>query len=78
MEINAKNDIMIKARQGLKFLGVEIFPRGRRLNKRNLQRVKTRLNLNNISSYNGLVKKHNKQKNIKEFNWLVLETLEQK
>ena len=34
LNINKKNDILIKARHGLRFLGVWIFPNGRRLMKR--------------------------------------------
>ncbi len=75
LEINAKNDIIIKVRWGLKFLGVMIFPEGRKLNKRNWQRAKDRLNRKNIPSYHGLVKQHSKEKRIKEFNWVVLEKL---
>ncbi|MFH1255506.1 MAG: RNA-directed DNA polymerase [bacterium] len=75
LEINPKNDIIIKARQGLKFLGVEIFPYGRRLKKRNWSRVKTKLTCQNISSYSGLIKQHSKEKRIKEFNWRILEKL---
>ncbi len=73
LEINKKNDIIIKASWGLKFLGVSIFPKGRRLKKRNLTRVKENLNLKNISSYSGLIKKHSKIKKIKEFNWIILD-----
>lgn len=75
LEINLKNDIIIKARWGLKFLGVEIFPSGRRLNKRNWDKAKTKLRLQNISSYGGLVKQHSKIKKVKEFNWIILEKL---
>lgn len=75
LEINAKNDIIIKTRQGLKFLGVWIYPKGRRLNKRNWNRAKERLNLQNISSYSGLVSQHSKEKLIKEFNWRILKKL---
>ena len=75
LEINTKNDIIVKARRGLKFLGVEIFPKGRTLNKRNWQKARARLNLRNISSYSGLVKKHSTEKRIKEFNWIVLDKL---
>lgn len=75
LEINGKNDIIVKARQGLKFLGVWIYPQGRKLNKRNWSRARKRLKHNNISSYSGLVKQHSKEKRIKEFNWLILEIL---
>ena len=75
LEINAKNDIIVKIRWGLNFLGVEIFPGGRRLNKRNWNRARARVNAQNISSYSGLVKQHSKNKKIKEFNWIILEKL---
>ncbi|MBI5306435.1 RNA-directed DNA polymerase [Candidatus Wolfebacteria bacterium] len=75
LEINAKNDIIVKVRQGLKFLGVWIYPKGRKLNKRNWKRAQTLLNSRNLSSYNGLVKQHSKEKRIKEFNWIILEKL---
>ncbi len=76
LQINPKNDIIIKARWGLKFLGVQIFPKGRKLNKRNLKRIVKRLNLTNFSSYAGLVKKHSKAKKINEFNWFLAQKLE--
>ena len=75
LEINAQNGIMVKAKQGLKFLGVWIFPKGRKLNKRSWNRARTLLNNKNISSYSGLVKQHCKEKIIKEFNWIILEKL---
>ncbi len=73
--INLKNDIIVKARQGLYFLGVEIFVKGRRLKRRNWTRAVRRLNSQNIASYSGLVKKHSNNKRIKEFNWIVLDKL---
>jgi len=77
LEINAKNDIIIKANWGLKFLGVWIFLKGRKLNKRNWQRAKDKLNYKNISCYVGLVKQHSRKKRIKEFSWIILEKLNQ-
>jgi RNA-directed DNA polymerase len=68
LEINAKNDIIIKVKWGLKFLGVWIYPGGRKLNKRNKKRIRTRLEHKNIPSYSGLVKKHGRKKFIKELN----------
>jgi len=75
LEINVKSDIMVKARWGLKFLGVEIFPKGVRLSKRNWRRAKSRLNLANVPSYSGLARRYSKGKRIKEFGWIVLEKL---
>ena len=69
LTINQKNDVIVKAVWGLKFLGVRIFPVGRKLNKRNWKRVFNNMNRKNISSYHGLVKKHSNKKRIKYFTW---------
>lgn len=71
LEINPKNDIIVKARSGLHFLGVEIFPKGRRLKKRNWQRAEERLNVQNVASYKGLIDKHSNKKSKKYFNWVI-------
>ncbi|OGZ68600.1 MAG: hypothetical protein A3C50_04170 [Candidatus Staskawiczbacteria bacterium RIFCSPHIGHO2_02_FULL_43_16] len=73
LKINGKSDIIVKAKWGLKFLGVKVFPKGRRLNNRNLQRIHDRISLKNVSSYAGLLKKHSNTRKIKYFNWLLLE-----
>jgi len=75
LTINPKNDIMVKVKRGLKFLGVEIFSKGRRLNKRNWIRARNRSNLKNISSYDGLIRSHSKIKRVREFNWIILEKI---
>jgi hypothetical protein len=56
-------------------LGVEIFPKGRRLKKRNIDRAISRINLTSASSYQGLAKQHH-PKILKELNWRILEKLE--
>ena len=73
--LNKKNDIIVNVKSGLKFLGVEIFPTGRKLKKRNVKRISERLSLNNAPSYHGLVKMHNPKK-LNELNWKILEKLE--
>lgn len=77
LTLHPKNDIIIKAKQRLRFLGVEIFPKGRRLNKRNSARAQNRLSAGNVISYSGLVRKHGNKKRVKEFNWIVLRKLTQ-
>lgn len=71
LQINLKSDKILKANHGLKFLGVKIWPNGRTLNKRNLKRIKKRLNLINASSYYGLIMKHGNLRLRKYFDWLV-------
>jgi len=70
MQTHQKSDIIVACRQGLKFLGTEIFSNGRRLKKRNWHRAISRLNHHNLGSYWGLIKQHNFKK-IKQFNWIV-------
>lgn len=77
LQINSKNDIIVKVKHGLKFLGAEIFPMGVRLNKRNRQKINTRLNHRNISSYSGLIKKYDNKK-LRYFNWQVVDKIIEK
>lgn len=72
LEINGKHDIIIPVRRGLRFLGAEIFPRGRRLNKRNRKRIVRNVKKGNVASYRGLIVKHEKRKKIKQFDWMLL------
>lgn len=74
--INPKNNIIIKPKQGLHFIGVDIFPFGRRLNKRNWKKIINNLETKNFSSYLGLVKKHSNRKKIRETNWRIFGLIE--
>ena len=78
LNLNPKNDKIFKVRHGLRFLGVMIWLNGRKLKKRNKNRIKKRLSYRNISSYYGLVLKHGNKKTINEFAWLVYSILNSK
>jgi len=75
LALNPKNDIIVPAKDGLHFLGVDIFPMGRRLKKRNRHRTHDRLNRQNVSSYRGLIEKHENSKRIELFDWYILQKL---
>lgn len=75
LRINLKSDHILKPKQGLKFLGVVLWPSGRTLNKRNVKRGSVRLNHQNAASYRGFILKHGNKKKYKELNWLVFEKL---
>lgn len=77
LDINPKNDIMVKAKNGIHFLGVDIFPYGRRLRSRNVKQAMNNLTASNLSSYYGLVYKHQKLKVRKSYSWKILHMLEQ-
>jgi len=72
LSLNPQNDLIIKTKQGLKFLGTVIYPWSRKLNKRNLKRISNNLNYTNLASYRGLIIKH-QINNIKNFNWQILD-----
>jgi len=75
LRVNPKCDKIIKPAHGLRFLGIKFWPSGRTLSRRNLSRVRERLNPSNISSYSGLMRKHGNHKQIKQFNWAIYEKL---
>ncbi len=75
VQINPKNDIIVKAGNGLKYLGVDLWPTGRRLKKRNRIRVEERLNSRNLSSYSGFIRQHEGQKIRKWLDWHILSKL---
>ncbi len=78
LDLHSKNDIIIKAKWGLHFLGTHVFPKGIRLNERNRKRVFAKLNLKNTPSYSGLVKKYGNHKMMRQFNWQVLNKINDK
>lgn len=69
LEINDKNQIIIHAKQGLKFLGTIINPISRRLNKRNRKRILRKLDLRNIASYHGAINENEKSEYNNLFLW---------
>lgn len=75
LTINAKSDRMMKAKHGLRFLGMVIWPFGSRLNNRNLKRIYERVNHSNVSSYYGLLKQHASLKKRKRFSWWLQDKL---
>lgn len=75
LPIHSKNDLVFKAKHRLKFLGVILYPNGRKLNKRMENRIKAKLSTRNTSSYWGVIKKHTNQKAIEEFQWRLVEMI---
>ncbi len=76
LTINSKNDIIVKARHGIHFLGADILPKGRRLKNRNVARIRSRMNLQNVSSYWGLGRGHGTDKLKREIDWRIIKNLE--
>ena len=72
LEIHPKHDHFLTAKRGIRFLGVVLYSKGRKLKARNQKRIKNRLNLQNASSYFGLLKAHGSEKDRKVFPWRVM------
>ncbi|PJC38007.1 hypothetical protein CO045_02470 [Candidatus Peregrinibacteria bacterium CG_4_9_14_0_2_um_filter_41_14] len=71
LTLHSKNNLIVKARHGLKFLGTQLWSSGRRLSKRNKIRITSRLNPRNTPSYHGVISKHGNEKMQKWLNWRV-------
>jgi hypothetical protein len=75
LQLNKKNDILEKCRNGAKFLGVKIYPNGRKLLARNFRKIGRNLNSKNMASYRSLILQHS-PKYLNKFDWLILEKIE--
>jgi len=75
LPIHTKNNLIFKAKHGLKFLGTELWSSGRRLSKRNKARIDNRLNLRNTPSYHGVISKHGGPKMLKWMDWKIHELI---
>ena len=69
LDINSKNDVIIKSSQGLRFLGVNIKKDNIDLNSRNWCRSLNNVNFENLSSYRGLVKNFSNYEKLKYFDY---------
>lgn len=76
LDINYKNDSLHKTKHGLKFLGVEVFIRGLRLNQRNRIRINEKLERKNLASYDGMVKRYGSNRTKTIFDWEIIKILE--
>ncbi len=75
LELHLKNNLVIETKHGLKFLGVVLYPGGRRLSKRNQTRIKDRVNSRNSGSYWGVVSQHGTTETLREFQWDLLNSI---
>lgn len=72
--VNPKIDLVSPARLRVSYLGVDIWPTGRRLQKSVLSRVNQRLTSQNVGSYKAHIVAHEKPKRQKELNWQLIKS----
>lgn len=75
LKINPKNDIVVPIRRGIKFLGVWLYPGGRRLVSRVRKRMDIKLSAGNIASYSGLIRHHEPKRQRVVFHWKLYERI---
>ncbi len=75
LQLNPKNDIVVPAGQGIRFLGTYISPQEQRINRRNRKRIQRRLSNRNAASYSGMIKRYGVAADRKEFSWRLLDTI---
>jgi hypothetical protein len=73
LTINPKINRLQPARQGVSYLGVDIWPNGHRLQKPVRQRIIHRLDKRNASNYRALVEAHEQSKWLKYVHWRLLD-----
>lgn len=69
LAVNPRHDTISPVASGLHMLGLELFPGGRRLDRRNRARVRSRLSERNIASYDALVRAHENERRYRHFLW---------
>ncbi len=72
LDLHSRNNLVVETKHGLKFLGVVLYPSGRKLSKRNQIRIKDRANLRNSGSYWGIISQHGTAEKVKNFQWDLL------
>jgi RNA-directed DNA polymerase len=70
LKVHATSDIIVPAKRGLHFLGVDLFAQGCSIQERTWHRMKIRLSQQNESSYYGLVNSFGSKRQQKEYLWL--------
>lgn len=75
LNLHSKNNLIVETKHGLRFLGVVLYPNGRRLSERNQTRIKNRINLRNSGSYWGVISQHETDEKVKSFQWDLLNSI---
>jgi len=77
MTVNLKHDRVQPASHKLAYLGVDLWPKGKRLQVRTTQRINQRLELRNVASYRALVKQHQPRRYAEQFAWNVVDLIDE-
>ena len=76
LRLHKNINVITPVRRGVSYLGVDLWPSGRRVDKDAMTKMKKNLSLRNVSSYKSLMSKHGTAKKISRFEWLVSELIQ--
>ena len=76
MDVNLKHDRVQPAHAKLAYLGVDLWPSGRRLQMRTKQRISKRIELKNVASYQTLIQHHQPRRYSRQFIWKILDIID--
>jgi hypothetical protein len=70
-------DIITPVKRGVSYLGIDMWPTGRRLDSDAQNKVKQNLNVRNVSSYKSLISHHQPNRYIKRLEWAMRGLIDQ-
>ena len=75
LSLHPNMNLIKPVRHGVAYLGVNLWPSGRRLDHAAKTKLKANLNLSNIPSYKSLIAHHHSKKHLRRFEWAVSEII---
>jgi hypothetical protein len=75
LTVNSKIDHIQPVPHGVSYLGVDLWPHGRRLQPQIRERVNNRLTKHNVASYRSLIATHEASRQLKKLDWQICELL---
>ncbi len=71
LSLHKNINLITPVRKGVSYLGVDLWPNGRRIDDEAMAKMKKNLSLKNVSSYKSLTSKHESIKHIARFEWTI-------
>lgn len=71
LSLHRKINLITPVSKGVSYLGVDVWPNGRRIDSEAKTKMKKNLNLRNVSSYKSLTSKHESTKHVARFEWTI-------
>lgn len=73
LELSSKLDIITPTRRGVTYLGIDMWPTGKRISKATRRRLQQNLKADNFTSYEALVRHFSPDRTLKNFYWQTLD-----